>query len=83
MSVGGGGHAGEMLGRQRRGLGVAVTEHGGSGPGSASVIKTAGPPALALARVVGGVLERRRVARVTGQRPRVVPVEAREPLAIW
>ena len=83
MSVGGGGHAGEMLGRQRRGLSVAVTEHGGSGPRSSSVVKAARPSALALTRVVGGVLERRRVTRVSGQRPRVVPVEAGEPLAVW
>ena len=74
-----------MLGRQGRGLGVAVTEHG-SGPGTGerpSVVKTAGPPALALTRVVDGVLERRQVTWVARHRPGVVPVEAREPLAVW
>ena len=81
--MGRGGDTGEMLGGQGRGLGVAVTEHGGSGP-SWTVIKTAGPPALArLAGVVGGVLERRRVTRVSGERPGVVPVQAGEPLAVW
>ena len=74
-----------MLGRQGRGLGVAVAEHW-SGPGAGerpSVVKTARPPALALTWVVGSVLERRWVTWVPGHWPGVVSVEAREPLAIW